>query len=210
MNNFYNSGSDTDRGTLSNLKFLINRKNVTAAAAKSVKNEYHAVSDFFDLATDAYIVSLVMTELKIQKLDETSSLVPVEMSSATQEDKRQFLENFISRIVDGQVMNYFSQVVDQLQDQCPISFETSGDGVYEYATNFVRFALLRRINLMATRAGDGNRIMRHWRFAFLVYSANHNTNYQLEAFLLTASVKALLTPRMSHQLVWNRLVVLFW
>ena len=41
-------------------------------SAKSVKNEYHAVSDFFDFATDAYIVSLAMTEIKIQELDESN------------------------------------------------------------------------------------------------------------------------------------------
>ena len=104
MNNFYNCGSDMDRGTLANLKFLINRKNITATAAKSVKNEYHAVSDFFDFATDAYIVSLVMTELKIQKLDESSSLVPAEMFLEFQEDKKQFLENVISKIVYTHVM----------------------------------------------------------------------------------------------------------
>ena len=59
-----------------------------------------------------------MSELKIQKLDESSSLVPAEMSLAMQENEKQFLENVISKIVNTRVMNYFLKAVDYIQDRC--------------------------------------------------------------------------------------------
>lgn len=41
------------------------------------------------------------------------------------------------------------------------------DGVYNYATNFLKFSLLRKTFVMATRSGDGNRVIRHWKYAML-------------------------------------------
>ena len=38
----------------------------------------------------------------------------------------------------------------------------------------------------------------------LYFKADHRSKYALEAFNLIAQVEGLLTPRMSHELVWNR------
>lgn len=80
------------------------------------------------------------------------------------------------------------------------------DGVYNYATNFMKFWLLRKTNVMSTRSGDGNRIVRHWRYAMLLYHTARKTKYRLEAFLLLAGTMALYTPRHKHQIIWNRFV----
>ena len=212
MNTFYSSSSDTDRGTLSNLQYVINRKNITASAVKNVKNEYHAVSDFIDVVTDAYIIALFMTHMNIEKSDETAAagFIPTEIIHGSTDDKAQYFHNLIANIVDTHILNKFSASLNRITDgesqHEKTTDDCSRDGVYQYSTNFLKFALLRRINNMSTRAGDGNRVMRHWRFALLIFFANHHTNYQLESFLLTASVKALLSPRLSHSIVWNRFV----
>lgn len=68
------------------------------------------------------------------------------------------------------------------------------DGVYNYATIFLKFSLLRKICVMATRNGDGNRVIRHWKYAMLLYHIAHKVKYRLEAFLLQAGILAL-TPQ---------------
>lgn len=43
-----------------------------------------------------------------------------------------------------------------------------------------------------------------WKFLLLHFKADHRTKYALEAFHLIAQVEALLTPRVAHELLWNR------
>lgn len=57
----------------------------------------------------------------------------------------------------------------------------TNDGVYNYATNITKYGLLRKI-------GDGIRVIRHWKYALLVYEQSHNIMYRLESFLLLAGV----------------------
>ena len=58
----------------------------------------------------------------------------------------------------------------------------------------------------AIREGDGERIIRCWRYFLLLYKANGRTNYSVEAFILLAQHDFLLSPRMAMQLSWNRTI----
>ena len=172
--------------------------------AKSVKKDYHAAGDFVDTLTDAHVLALVMQELNISDMTEESKVLPENCEEMTLEDKKQYLTDLIGGIVDKYLIQSLSSTIDQTADSSTMPAECSQDGIFNYASNFLKLGLLRRINILATRAGDGNRLLRHWKFAFLIYFSNRNINYQLEAFLFLASVQALLTPRLSHQLLWNR------
>ena len=184
---------------------MVNRKNVTSEAVKAVKKDYHAMADFIDTATDSHIISLMMHELEIEKIEESSKLIPNEAEFESVDDKKQWFENFVGNIVDNHIMNSMYELVEEITDCEKNNMEEKcDDGIYAYATDFLKFGLLRRVNCVATRAGDGTRLLRHWKFGLVIYAGHHHTNYQLEAFLMLASVQALLTHRLSHQLIWNR------
>ena len=54
--------------------------------------------------------------------------------------------------------------------------------------------------------GDGERILRCWKFALLIFKAYNHSKYALASLLLQAEVIAMLTPRQAHCLKWNRTV----
>ncbi len=53
-----------ERGTLYQLRNLINRRNVT----KEIKSDVNAIEDFIEVVTTGYIVSAVMTHLGMSHL----------------------------------------------------------------------------------------------------------------------------------------------
>ena len=58
---------------------------------------------------------------------------------------------------------------------------------------------------MLPRKEMGNVFADYGNFFMLHFKTNGRTKYALEAFNLTAQINALLTPRMAHQLMWNRM-----
>ena len=56
------------------------------------------------------------------------------------------------------------------------------------------------------KEGDGDRIIRCWKFAMLICKAHGHNKYALAALRLQASVMSVLTPRQAESLVWNRTV----
>ena len=58
----------------------------------------------------------------------------------------------------------------------------------------------------AVKEGDGERILRCWKFALLIFKACNHSKYALASLLLQAGVNAMLTPRQAHCLKWNRTV----
>lgn len=60
----------------------------------------------------------------------------------------------------------------------------------------------------AIKEGDGERILRCWKFLLLHFKADGkgSTKYALEALYLILQVIALLSPRQAYRLLWNRTV----
>lgn len=58
----------------------------------------------------------------------------------------------------------------------------------------------------AIREGDGDRILRCWRYFLLVFKATGRTHYSVEAFNLLAQYDFLFSERMRMQLIWSRTV----
>ena len=62
--------------------------------------------------------------------------------------------------------------------------------------------------LDAISEGDGDRILRSWKY-FLLYLRNEEMSaakYSLEALYLLCQVNAILSPQAAHRLIWNRTV----
>ncbi|KAK7136555.1 hypothetical protein R3I93_016781 [Phoxinus phoxinus] len=60
--------------------------------------------------------------------------------------------------------------------------------------------------LDAVKEGDGERMIRLYKVATLIYKAYGHTQYAYSTFLLTVQVNATLSPRVAHDVTWNR----FW
>ena len=58
----------------------------------------------------------------------------------------------------------------------------------------------------AIREGDGDRVIRCWKFLLLFFKASNRTNYSLEALNLLAQFYILLPPRLAQQLAWSRFI----
>lgn len=58
----------------------------------------------------------------------------------------------------------------------------------------------------AVKEGDGERLLRLYTYALLLYKAYGHTQYAFSTLLLTVQVNFTLSPRLAHSLTWNR----FW
>jgi L1 cell adhesion molecule like protein len=83
---------------------------------------------------------------------------------------------------------------------------TSPDGVFNYASAILNDGLLLLEFCDAIHEGDGDRIMRCWKFMLLYFFASRHSKYALEAFHLLASVHATASPRVAHQIAWSRTI----
>ena len=81
----------------------------------------------------------------------------------------------------------------------------SSDQVQDYAREILTLGLLWYGFKDAIREGDGDRVMRYWRYFLLLFKACGRKNYSCEAAKLLFSDKTL-SPRMQTQLRFSRFV----
>lgn len=84
--------------------------------------------------------------------------------------------------------------------------ESTQDHIFDYAKTVLLLGLLHRNFQDAVREGDGERITRMWKHLMLYFRACGKTKYALESLFLHVQLNAILTPRESHCLKWNRTV----
>ena len=81
-----------------------------------------------------------------------------------------------------------------------------GDGVSSYSIQLLRIGCLYMEFADAIREGDGERVIRCWRYFMPVFRAAQCTNYACESFNLLYQHLYVLSPRLSNQLMWSRFV----
>ena len=79
------------------------------------------------------------------------------------------------------------------------------DDVQAYASEVLSLGLLLMEFVDGIREGDGDRIIRCWRYMMLLFKANGRKKYSIEALNLL-QLNYTLSPRMAAQLTWNRTV----
>ena len=86
--------------------------------------------------------------------------------------------------------------------------EDERDDMFAYQRALLDYGMLL-LNLWdGISEGDGERVIRCWKF-FLMYLKHQGTSankYSLEALYLMFQLYALLSPKESHRLIWNRFV----
>ena len=84
--------------------------------------------------------------------------------------------------------------------------EVCKDKMHLYAREILSLCLLWRGFHDAVSEGDGDRVLRYWKFLFLTFKNAGRKNYSLEAFNLLMQEKYILSPREKAQLKWGRFV----
>ena len=90
----------------------------------------------------------------------------------------------------------------------PSSPKTSNtnDKVFLYATEVMTLGLMWENFHDATREGDGERLVRIWKFLLLIFKAARRKNYSIEALNLQLQINYILSPRQAAQLKWSRCI----
>jgi L1 cell adhesion molecule like protein len=101
-----------------------------------------------------------------------------------------------------------SKIVDQFVDISYPSPATKKDDdrVRAYAKEVLSLGLLLMEFTDAVREGDGERIIRCWKYFLLLFKSSERTNYSVEAFNLLLELEYVMTPRMRQQLTWERTI----
>ena len=80
------------------------------------------------------------------------------------------------------------------------------DGVREYAVQLLSIGLFYLEYRDAIKEGDGERVLRCWKFLLPLFFNSRRTNYSKEAILLLYQHQYLFTPRQAKQLLYSRLI----
>ncbi len=80
------------------------------------------------------------------------------------------------------------------------------DLVNAYSRNLLSLGLLLMEFNDGIHEGDGERIIRCWRYFLPIFKLDKRTNYSIEAFILLAQHQFLFTERQKAQLTWSRTI----
>ena len=187
-----------DGGSLYQLRNLINRRNVV----KDPTNNVAACEDFFLHVVEAHILSACMTVFGMSSVDDTPSshLFPEDSAELDPIKRREILLLAVLKMMDSFIdlsigRSHAHKGRDAAEDHLPA-----------YACEVLTLGLLYMEFTDAIREGDGERILRCWRYFMIVFKACGRKNYAIEAFTMLAQYHFLFTDRMRMQLIWSRTV----
>ena len=130
----------------------------------------------------------------------TSDIFPAGCQELDSIQRRNVLVMATRRIVDKYVN------IDLPEADKAKSSDKSRDLVLAYARQVLTLGLFLMEFVDAIREGDGNRIVRCWRFFLLLFKASQKKKYAIEAFTLLCQFHFVFSERMKQQLIWSRTV----
>lgn len=189
----YSYGSGKDGGTLYQLRNLINRRNVVKKPKKNVT----ACEEFFELVVEAHILTAVMNEFEMNSLeDEPNNQLLLTSADLCASERSSVLPNVIEQLLKSLIDISFPSSISQ----------SNVDPVCEYAKEVLLLGLHFLEFHDAIWEGDGDRLLRCWKYFLPLYKATNRKNYAIEAFTMLAQYYFLFTPRMHHQLLWSCII----
>ena len=194
---FYSYQSASEHGTLYQLRNKLNRTNVV----NTPKRDMNACEDFLDVVTSGLVMAAVCTTLQLKSVDElptNSALLRAdEMWTMTADERKECLKQLCERV--------FDRFVD-FSYNSPVTVVSEGDRVFQYSVQLLRLGLFYQEFSDAIREGDGNRVLRCWKYMLPIFSASGSRNYVCEAANLLIQQSYTLPPRLAQQLLWSRFV----
>lgn len=172
---------------------------------KTPKKDVNACEDFLDIVTSGLVVTAVCTTLQLKSVHElpTNSALPRadEMWTVTADERKECLKQLCERVFDRFVAFSYN---------APVTVVSGGDRVFQYSVQLLRLGLFYQEFADAIREGDGDRVLRCWKYMLPIFSASSSRNYACEAANLliqhSYTLPPRLPPRLAQQLLWSRFV----
>lgn len=198
----YKTKSEMERGTMYQLRNLINRRNVV----KKVKSDVNACEDFFHLTVIGHVIACAMEILGMASVNAmpSSNVIqsPDEVWQKDDSERKSILLEVASQIVDQNVD--LSCTFADSQSREPTC--APADGVYAYTCETLTLGLLLLEFKDGIREGDGDRVLRVWKYFLLIFKASSRKNYTIEALTMLSQYHLTLPPRLAEQLKWSRFI----
>ena len=185
-----------EKGTLYQIRNLINRCDVSS----SCKKHMNANEDYFQLVVSGHTLAAAMELLGMSSVNDTptSALISPDVWMLDDSQRKSKIIAIARKLVD----KYF---------HLSAHFSPSGkskpvDAVYSYACETLSLGLLYSEFTDAIKEGDGDRVLRVWKYLLLLFKASQQKNYAIEAFTILAQYHFILPPVLAEQLKWSRFI----
>ena len=103
------------------------------------------------------------------------------------------------------VVNYVCFPQTGSSENSPAADIETADGVYMYATDLLTLAVLWHGFHDSIKEGDGDRILRYWKFLLIIFKVTKHYNYAKETVNLLLQ-HHMMADRQKAQLLWSRCV----
>ena len=155
----------SEHGTLN----VIGRTNVT-----NPKSRFDACEDFFVLVTESYILVSAMTKFQMKSLEESPNIdiVPENVWLCSKEERKQMINDLSEELVDSYVDFSFCN-----------PNKASNDQVKQHTIQLLSLGLFYLNFHDAIKEGDGEWVLRSWRYMLPIFIATGRENYAKEALL---------------------------
>ena len=172
---------------------------------KHPKNDVKTCEDFFITIVEAHVLAAAMELLGMNSLASvpSSDLIAEDYWVESAEQRHTSLmtvcEALVSKFINFKFLATRERQPKPKQKQ-------SKDKVFEYACHVLSLGLFYIEFLDTIREGDGTRLQRCWRYLLPLFKATNRKNYALEALYMLYQCQYVLSPRLSHQLLWSRFI----
>ena len=193
---FYSTTSSKEFGTLHQLRNATNRSNVPSS---KVINKFDSCDDFLKLIIESHVLVAAMKMFQMDTLEDVpvSTLIPEgEDTWMLQNDMR---EGLLSTITTQLVNSYVNM---QFNTESP----ESKDMVYAYCNNLLSLGCFYLEFDDAIKEGDGERVLRCWRYMLPMFVSSGRKNYAIECFHLLMQHDYILSERQAAEMLWSRFI----
>ena len=196
----YSTHSSRDVGTLYHLRQAIHRNNVTANPKKDVE----ACEQFMLSVTRAYLVVAALDFFGIETVsDKPTKCVPPQgpLSEAT---KRAYIQSTVRAFI-AQFAPLHPNLARTFITSDAETQVQSTDKVANYSHQVIELGLILMQLIDTAKEGDGERSIRNWKIiTFYFKSRSTHSKYALEGIHFISQVRALLSPRKAHEVIWSQ------
>ena len=176
------------------LRNLVGRSNVK----RDPKKDFNSCEDFFFLLVKGLIPSAAMEILDMTSFDDSPDehIVPVNIWLSSKTHREHEVFSVCNQIVQESVNLSFTSDTGLSKE----------DGVREYAVQLLSIGLFYLEYRDGIKEGDGERVLRCWKFLLPLFFNSRRTNYSKEAILFFYQHQYLFTPRQAKQLLCSRFI----
>ena len=144
------------------------------------------------LVVESHILYAIMNTFEMDSLDDTPS--------------NSIFSNFLDLTIEERNKVFLKGVRSVIDKHFNFSNKQSDDSVLSYAEEVFSLGLFLMEFIDGIHEGDGNRILRCWKYMLMLYKSSNKTKYSIEAFNLLAQYHFIFSDRLRDQLLWSRTV----